>query len=170
MAGDVSTPLAPNRRIRVAYRPILRIASSYRPIAAAGRGETGLRDDVKDGMRIIWDAPIATSDGNILRADVFHPVEGNAVPAILSYGPYAKGMSFAESRPFAWQRLVDAHPAAMAATSNKYQAWELPDPENWVRDGYAVVRVDARGAGRSPDSWIPGLRAKRRTSTSASPG
>ena len=117
-----------------------------------------MHDDVKDGMRIIWDAPIATSDGNILRADIFLPVEGHAAPAILSYGPYAKGMSFAESRPFAWQKFVEAHPAAMAATSNKYQAWELPDPENWVKDGYAVVRVDARGAGRSPefmDPWSP---------------
>lgn len=109
-------------------------------------------------MRILWDAPITVSDGIVLRADVFLPLGDDRVPAILSYGPYAKGMSFAESRPFAWQRLVEAHPAAMAATSNKYQAWELSDPENWVRDGYAIVRVDARGAGRSPgfmDPWSP---------------
>ena len=64
-----------------------------------------------------------------------------------SYGPYAKGMSFEKSRPFARQRLIEAHPAAMAVTSNKYQGWELLDPENWVRDGYAYSRVDARGAG-----------------------
>ena len=109
-------------------------------------------------MRIIWDAPITASDGIVLRADVFRPLGDGGVPAILSYGPYAKGMSFAESRPFAWQRLVEAHPDAMAATSNRYQAWELPDPENWVRDGYAIVRVDARGTGRSPgfmDPWSP---------------
>ena len=109
-------------------------------------------------MRIIWDAPITASDGIVLRADVFRPLGDGGVPAILSYGPYAKGMSFAESRPFAWQRLVEAHPDAMAATSNRYQAWELPDPENWVRDGYAIIRVDARGTGRSPefmDPWSP---------------
>ena len=115
-------------------------------------------DEVRDGMQIIWDAPITASDGIILRADVFRPLEDGRIPAIVSYGPYAKGMSFAESRPFAWQRLLDAHPIAMAVTSNKYQAWELPDPENWVQDGYAVVRVDARGTGRSPgfmDPWSP---------------
>jgi predicted acyl esterase len=28
--------------------------------------------------------------------------------------------------------------------------WELADPERWVPHGYAVVRVDARGVGRSP--------------------
>ena len=91
-------------------------------------------------MRIVRDAPVAASDGLVLRADVFRPTGEGPFPAILSYGPYAKGMSFAESRPFAWQRLVASHPAAMAATSNKHQAWELPDPERWVRDGYAIVR------------------------------
>ncbi len=43
-----------------------------------------------------------------------------------------------------------------AGSSNKYQAWEVVDPEKWVPDGYAVVRVDSRGAGRSPgviDIW-----------------
>jgi predicted acyl esterase len=93
----------------------------------------------------------------VLWADVFRPVE-KARFRDPSYGPYAKGMSFAESRPFAWQRLIKTHPVAMAATSNKYQAWELRDPENWVKDGYAIVRVDARGDGRSPgymDPWSP---------------
>ncbi|MGH9807481.1 MAG: hypothetical protein ACRD9W_09520, partial [Terriglobia bacterium] len=27
-----------------------------------------------------------------------------------------------------------------------YQNWEVVDPEKWVRDGYAIVRVDSRGA------------------------
>jgi len=117
-----------------------------------------MSEEVRDNMRIVWDAPIEMSDGVVLRADVFRPIGESTIPAILSYGPYAKGMSFAESRPFAWQRLIKTHPVAMAATSNKYQAWELPDPENWVKDGYAIVRVDARGAGRSPgymDPWSP---------------
>jgi predicted acyl esterase len=43
-----------------------------------------------------------------------------------------------------------------AGSTNKYQNWEVVDPEKWVPDGYAVVRVDSRGAGRSPgmlDVW-----------------
>ena len=31
-----------------------------------------------------------------------------------------------------------------------YLTWETVDPEIWVPWGYAVVRVDSRGAGRSP--------------------
>jgi predicted acyl esterase len=41
-------------------------------------------------------------------------------------------------------------------TSNKYQSWELVDPEKWVPDGYACVRIDSRGAGCSEgflDVW-----------------
>ena len=38
----------------------------------------------------------------------------------------------------------------VAGTSNQYQNWEVVDPEKWVPDGYVCVRVDSRGAGRSP--------------------
>ena len=44
----------------------------------------------------------------------------------------------------------------LAGSSNIYQNWELVDPEKWVPDGYICVRVDCRGAGRSPghlDVW-----------------
>ena len=43
-------------------------------------------------------------------------------------------------------------------SSNKYQNWELVDPEKWVPDGYVCLRIDSRGAGRSPgvlDVWSP---------------
>ena len=46
----------------------------------------------------------------------------------------------------------------LEGSSNKYQNWELVDPEKWVPDGYACVRVDSRGAGRSPgylEVWSP---------------
>ena len=52
-----------------------------------------MSEEVRDNMRIVWDAPIEISDGVVLRADVFRPVGENTIPAILSYGPYAKGMS-----------------------------------------------------------------------------
>lgn len=114
--------------------------------------------DLRDNMRILWDAGVPMEDGTILRADVFLPPEGGPFPVMMSAGPYAKGASFRESRPYAWKALIDAHPEAGRRTSNKYQAWEVPDPEFWTRHGYAVVRVDSRGAGRSPgklDVWSP---------------
>src|SRR5690349_516294 len=108
-------------------------------------------------MKIDWDAPIMMDDGLVLRADVFRPDAGRH-PVILSYGPYAKGLSFQEGYKANWARLVSAAPEVLHGSSNRYQCWELVDPEKWVPDGYACVRVDSRGAGRSPgviDIWSP---------------
>jgi predicted acyl esterase len=106
--------------------------------------------EIRDGMRIEWDLPIAMDDGLVLRADIFRPVAEGRYPIILSYGPYAKGLAFQDGYPSAWQRMVSEHPDVAYGSSNRYQSWEVVDPEKWVPDGYACVRVDSRGAGRSP--------------------
>jgi uncharacterized protein len=106
--------------------------------------------DASAQMQVDWDVPLRMSDGNVLRADIFRPPGAEKVPAILTYGPYAKGKSFQTSRPYAWKHLTEAHPDVLSRSSNRYQSWEVVDPEIWVPDGYAVVRVDSRGMGRSP--------------------
>ena len=106
--------------------------------------------EVRDGMHIDWDVAIVMDDGLVLRADVFRPPAAGKYPVILSYGPYAKGLHFEDGYPSAWRRMVETHPDVAAGSSNKYQNWEVVDPEKWVPDGYAVVRVDSRGTGRSP--------------------
>jgi uncharacterized protein len=114
--------------------------------------------EIRDGMQIEWDAAIPMDDGIVLRADVFRPMGNGKFPAILNYGPYAKGHAFQDSRNFAWERMIKQKPEVAIGTSNKYQNWEVADPEKWVPDGYAIVRVDSRGTGRSPgyvDPWSP---------------
>ncbi len=106
--------------------------------------------ELRDGMRIDWDIPITMDDGLVLRADVFRPIPDRRPPVILSYGPYGKGLAFQDGYPSAWQRMVAEHPDVAYGSSNLYQSWEVADPEKWVPDGYACVRVDSRGAGRSP--------------------
>jgi predicted acyl esterase len=101
-------------------------------------------------LRIYWDVPITVDDGLVLRADVYRPDDGARHPVILTYGPYAKGLSFQEGYPSAWQRMVAEHPDVAYGSSNLYQSWEVVDPEKWVPEGYVCVRVDSRGAGRSP--------------------
>ncbi|MDP2296519.1 MAG: CocE/NonD family hydrolase [Pseudolabrys sp.] len=115
-----------------------------------------MKCEVRDGMQIDWDAPIKMDDGVVLRADVFRPVGDGRYPVIISYGPYAKGLSFQEGYKSNWARLTKAAPEVLEGSSNKYQNWELVDPEKWVPDGYALVRIDSRGSGRSPgelDVW-----------------
>jgi uncharacterized protein len=109
-----------------------------------------LKTEVADGMRIDWDVPIEMDDGLVLRADVYRPVEDGHYPVILSYGPYGKNLSFQMGYPDQWKRMCDEHPDVPAGSTNKYQSWEVVDPEKWVPEGYACVRVDSRGAGRSP--------------------
>jgi predicted acyl esterase len=114
-----------------------------------------IASEIRDGMRIDWDVPIAMDDELVLRADVFRPLTAGRYPVILSYGPYAKGLAFQDGYPSAWQRMVAEHPDVAYASSNKYQSWEVVDPEKWVPDGYVCVRVDSRGAGRSPGCIDP---------------
>jgi len=112
--------------------------------------------EVRDGMRIDWDVPIAADDGLVLRADVYRPAADGAYPVILSYGPYGKWLHFEDLYTDQWRRMVEQHPDVVAGSTSRYQNWEVVDPEKWVSDGYACVRVDSRGAGRSPgflDLW-----------------
>jgi uncharacterized protein len=104
----------------------------------------------QEGMRIHWDVEIPMNDGVVLKADVFLPLGSEPHPVLLSYGPYAKGLAFQDGYPSAWQRMIVQHPDVPYGSSNKHQNWEVVDPEKWVPHGYACVRVDSRGTGRSP--------------------
>jgi uncharacterized protein len=108
------------------------------------------KSEERDGMRIDWDVPIEMSDGNILRADVFRPIEDGRYPAIMTHGPYGKGLAMQDGYRHAWERIIKEAPEVLEGSTNKYQNWEVVDPEKWVPNGYVVIRVDSRGSGRSP--------------------
>jgi predicted acyl esterase len=102
-------------------------------------------------MIVQRDVPVGMDDGVILRADVFRPPSPGAFPVIMSLGPYGKSMPFqAEWFASRWERLLAGHPAIADGSSCAHMNWETVDPQRWVPQGYAVVRVDSRGAGRSP--------------------
>ncbi|MES2185040.1 MAG: CocE/NonD family hydrolase [Pseudomonadota bacterium] len=110
----------------------------------------GYKSEVRDGMRIDWDAPIPMADGIVLRADIFRPDDDSRHPALITYGPYGKGLSFQQGYRTAWDMMLRDHPDVAAGSTNQYQNWEVVDPEKWVPDGYVCIRIDSRGAGRSP--------------------
>jgi len=116
------------------------------------------KSQLRDGMRIDWDAPIPTDDGIVLRADVFRPAGDGKYPVVMNYGAYGKGLAFQDGNKGVWDHLIAVCPEVNTGTQSKYQNWETVDPEKWVPDGYVVIRVDARGSGRSPgflDPWSP---------------
>ncbi|MCW7945724.1 peptidase S15 [Streptomyces hygroscopicus] len=100
-------------------------------------------------MVVEWDVAVPMDDGTVLRADIFRPAKPGNYPALVTYGPYAKGLPFQDGYPTAWERMVSEHPDVAAGSSNTYQVWEVADPEKWVPHGYACVRFDSRGSGRS---------------------
>ncbi len=115
-----------------------------------------LRSELRDGMRIDWDVPIPMDDGLVLRADIYRPPAPGRYPVLVTYGPYGKWVHFEDLYRDQWRIMCAEHPDVPAGSTNKYQNWEVVDPEKWVPDGYAVMRVDSRGAGRSPgviDIW-----------------
>ncbi|MFH1524480.1 MAG: CocE/NonD family hydrolase, partial [Chloroflexota bacterium] len=117
--------------------------------------QVNARTEIRDGMRITWHQPIPMDDGNVLRADLFRPVDEGRYPVILTYGLYAKGLAYQEGYPHQWQKMVEDYPEILEGSTNKYQNWEVTDPERWVPHGYIVIRVDSRGAGWSPGFMQP---------------
>ena len=86
-------------------------------------------------------------DGACLKADVFRPKGEGKVPAILNMGPYQKDKLWTP-------------PPNLEEAANPYMNWEAVNPEWWVPQGYASVRVDARGSGESPGQYEPWSRAE----------
>ena len=93
-------------------------------------------------MLIEKDVDVPMRDGARLKADVFRPDDGGKFPAILNLGPYQKDKLWIP-------------PPTLEEKPNPYMNWETVNPEWWVPKGYAAVRVDGRGSGKSPGQCEP---------------
>lgn len=102
--------------------------------------------EIRDSMKIEWDAPIVMKDGVTLRCDIYRPGDDKQYPVILTYGPYGKGLLFKEGYPKHWKMMMDTMPEVMDGISGKYFNWENVDPERWVPWGYICIRIDSRGS------------------------
>src|SRR5262245_14147143 len=95
------------------------------------------------GLVVEKDVGITVRDGTVLMADVFRPDDDEPAPVIMTLGPYEKDVHFqdrARGRPGLYEGLPEHGP---------YMHWETVNPEWWVPQRYAVVRVDGRGIGGS---------------------
>ena len=96
-----------------------------------------------DTLAIEKDVRIQMRDGAILYADVYRPQEDGKFPAIVNISAYQKDK-------------VWVPPADLEEKANPYMTWETVNPLWWVPRGYACVRVDTRGSGKSPGLSDPG--------------
>src|SRR5712692_772504 len=118
--------------------------------AMANRTTEQSRFKVPEGMIIERDVDIPMDDGLVLKADVYRPDTRAPVPVILTMGPYGKGVMYQDHDQAMVEWLVGKHPDILGGSTRSFLTWETVDPEIWVPWGYAVVRADSRGAGRSP--------------------
>ena len=106
--------------------------------------------DAAAKMVIERDLQMPMDDGLVLRADVYRPKTDAPVPVIMTLGPYGKGVMYQDHYKAMWDWLIAQHPDLLPGSTRSFMTWETVDPETWVPWGYAVVRVDLRGACRSP--------------------
>jgi predicted acyl esterase len=109
------------------------------------------------GVRKLADVEVPLSDGSHLLADVFVPVTGEAVPAVVRLGPYGRAFSMGSACDQTGrdrsERREDRYFEAEGADRLRLGFGESVVSVNafdWVPRGYAVVRIDARGCGRTP--------------------
>src|SRR6476620_9842806 len=88
------------------------------------------------------DVQITLRDGSVLYADVFRPDTTEKVPGIMNLTVYQKDKLWIP-------------PADLEEEANPYMNWETANPNWWCPRGYACVRVDARGSGKSPGDSEP---------------
>jgi len=88
------------------------------------------------------DVKIPMRDGSVLYADVFRPEGVDGLPCIMNIGPYQKDK-------------VWIPPHDLEEPANEYMNWETAGPLWWCPRGYALVRVDTRGSGKSPGKSEP---------------
>ncbi len=95
-------------------------------------------------MQIERDVSVPTRDGRPIVVDVFRPDGDEPTPVIAAISPYGKDVHWSERFPL--YELVD---------QGDHMVWETPNPEWWTERGYAVVRADTRGTGKSEGRLDP---------------
>lgn len=88
------------------------------------------------------DVKVPLRDGTLLYADIFRPDTDEPVPVIFNTSVYQKDKLWVP-------------PADLEEKANPYMNWETVNPEWWCPRGYACMRVDSRGAGKSPGKSEP---------------
>jgi len=104
-------------------------------------------DQDRDAIVIEKNIEVPMRDGARLVADVFRPSGEARVPAILNLGPYQKDKLWVV-------------PDTLEEKPNEWMNWETVNPAWWVPRGYAAVRIDGRGSGKSPGQCEPWSQAE----------
>lgn len=90
---------------------------------------------------------IPMRDGGYLAANLYQPDANGRYPVLMTVGPYGKDVHFPQFAPV---NPTIAKEYIHLQDKGPLMSWETPNPEFWVPQGYAILRVDERGIGNSP--------------------
>ncbi|NEA43194.1 CocE/NonD family hydrolase [Streptomyces sp. SID11385] len=110
------------------------------------------------GIRRFRDVRIPLANGSHVYADVFRPAGEGTYPVIVSCGPYGKAFnhhSVCDAAGLEAHERMEEEYFFGNADGQQFENHETVNTAAWVPDGYAVVRVDMPGAGRSPGQLAP---------------
>ena len=96
------------------------------------------------------DVGIAMRDGAMLARQCVPPQGERERSRHHDFRPLGKDVHISQFQPPAWAVLTKRYPQILEQSSCKHLVFETPDPELWVPHGYVVLKVDSRGAGKSP--------------------
>jgi putative hydrolase, CocE/NonD family len=114
-----------------------------------------IRERTNHHYEMTWkEIHIPMRDGSYLAANLYQPAVEGKFPVLMTMGPYGKDTHFASHALAAelYKQVQDKSP---------YMNGGTPDPDYWVPQGYAVIRVDQRGIGHSPgvfEVWAETLK------------
>lgn len=98
--------------------------------------------------QLTWsEVQIPMRDGVFLAANLYRPEGEGRFPVLVTMSPYGKDLHFTEFAP-ANPTIVEDY--SRSQDKGPLVSWEAPNPDFWVPQGYAVLRIDERGIGRSP--------------------
>ncbi len=102
------------------------------------------------GILCEQDVPTKLRDGTTMYSDIYRPIGGTNMPAILCWTCYGKRPQEIGTN---WQ-VIGVPPG----TRSKFVAFESADPSFWCNQGYAVAVTDSRGPGFPRATCICGAK------------
>ena len=107
------------------------------PESRAGRPPEP-RSETRPGLVIDRDVAVVTGSGATIRVDVYRPADGEPAAPIIGWSPYGKHNPAPIGQIYPGSGVRPEWNSALTT-------FEAPDPEYWVRHGYAIVIADIPG-------------------------
>jgi uncharacterized protein len=120
------------------------------------RSPAAARNEVRRnvlGIRRYRDVKIPLRNGSFVYADVFRPDSDEQVPVVMNCGVYGRAFvhhSICDEQDAEHHEVMEDRYFRGNPDGYEYENHESINTASWIPRGYALVRVDSPGAGKSP--------------------